>query len=432
METKLARIREIAASKPTERFTSLTHLLDEKMLKACHEEQDSKKAAGVDGVAKHEYATNLEENIKDLVNRLKRKAYRPKPVKRVYIDKDGGKSKRPLGIPAYEDKLVQAGLTKILQAVYEPRFLDLSYGYRPGRSCHDALKQLNAIIQYGKTNYIVEADIRGFFDNVDHSWLIRFIENDIADPNIKRLIVRILKSGVMENTVLEPTAEGTPQGGNISPVLANIYLHYVLDIWFEKAVKKGCRGAAEMVRFADDYVCCFQDKNDAERFLVAMKNRLAKFNLEIAEDKTKMFMFGRHAEEICRNKGKKPETFNFLGFTHRCGRSRDGRFRVKRETSAKKFKAKLRDFKNWIRASRNNDISAIVKTVKAKLIGHYRYYGITDNTRKMNEFRYLVLYILYKWLNRRSQRRSFTWEKYQLFLDKCKFPYPKIYVNIYG
>lgn len=431
METKLARIEEISRRKPDEVFTSLYHMLNEEMLLQCHKELDGNKAAGVDKVTKTSYQESLTENIRGLVARLKRKGYRPQPVRRTYIPKGDGKSQRPLGIPAYEDKIVQLGVSKILQAVYEPMFLDLSYGFRPNRNCHDALKALGRAIEREKTNYIVEADIRGCFDHVDHEWLMKFIGHRISDPNIKRLIVRFLKAGIMEDGKLKHNDEGTPQGGVISPILANLYLHYVLDLWFTKVVVKYCKGHARMIRYADDFVCTFQNKDDAERFHTVLIKRLAKFNLEIAEDKTKIFMFGRYAEQCLKDAGK-PQTFDFLGFTHYCGKSKDGRFRVKRKTSRKKYKQKVKGFQEWVRSIRNNKMNEIIKTVKSKLVGHYRYYGITDNSNMIGKYRHKVTMLLFKWLNRRSQRKSFTVEKFQLFLKKHQLPYPKIYVNMYG
>lgn len=433
METKLARIREISKQKPDEVFTSLFHLLNEEMLLKCHSELDRNKAAGIDRTTKEEYAENLEGNITELVERLKEKSYRPQPVRRVYIPKGNGKM-RPLGIPAYEDKITQKGLSKVLEAIYEPIFLDLTYGYRPGRNCHDALKELNRIIEKGKTNYVVEADIRGFFDHVDHDWLMKFIELKIKDPNIKRYIVRFLKAGIMEEGKFLESDEGTPQGGIISPILANIYLHYVLDLWFSKAVKKQCKGQAEMVRFADDFVCCFQYKEEAERFHKSLKMRLAKFNLEVAEEKTRVLLFGRYAKDMCRKMGiDSTPTFDFLGFTHYCGKSRHGKFRVKRKTAAKKFREKTKAFRDWIKKVRHNKVDNIMKKINAKLIGHYRYYGITDNREMLRKFRQQVVMNLFKWLNRRSQRLSFNFERFQEWiLKRYKLPYPRIYVNIYG
>lgn len=432
METKLARIKEIAKQRPNEVFTSMGHLINEEMLLQCHKELDGKKAVGVDSVTKAIYEESLIENISNIVARLKKKSYRPQPVRRTYILKGDGKSQRPLGIPAYEDKIVQLALNKIFQSIYEADFLDCSYGFRPERSCHHAIKALNRILEKGKINHLVEVDIKGFFDNVDHEWLLKFISHRITDPNIKRLITRFLKAGIMEKQVIHATDEGTPQGAIISPTLANVYLHYVLDLWFEKVVKKHCRGQGEMVRYADDFVCCFQYKDDAERFYSALIKRLEKFGLEIAADKTKIFMFGRFAEEYYkRNNLGKPETFDFLGFTQYCSKSKNGKFRVKLKTSKKKYKQKVQGVKEWIKAVRHREIAPIMKTIAAKLIGHFRYYGITDNSEMLKKYRHNVIMLLFKWLNRRSQRKSFTFDKFQLLLKRYKLPYPKIYVNIY-
>lgn len=432
MSTKLARIAEIARERPEEKFTTLAHLLDEEMLKQCHAELKKGKALGIDHVSKEEYETNLDANIADLVARLKRKAYRPQPVRRTYIPKAGTDQKRPLGIPAYEDKIVQAGLSKILNAIYEADFLDCSWGFRPNRSCHDALKVLNYIIETKKVSYIVDADIKGFFDNVDHEWLMKFLGHRINDPSIHRLIRRILKVGYMEEGRKYKTESGTPQGGVISPILANVYLHYVLDLWFQKIIKVKSRGEAYLVRSADDFVCCFQYKEDAENFYHELQVRLGKFNLSIATEKTKIIEFGRFAAENRAKKGKgKPDTFDFLGFTHYCSKSKAGKFRVKRKTSRKKFKAKLAKMKEWIKGSRTTSVWELVDKLREKLLGHYQYYGITDNIRMLSNYQYEVNRLLFKWLNRRSQRKSFTWEKFNLFLRKCKFPRPKIYVNIY-
>lgn len=433
METKLVRIAQIAKERPKEVFTSLYHHLNEEMLVKCHQELKGDKAVGVDEITKANYAENLTENIHHLVEALKRHSYKPQPVKKVYIPKADGK-RRPLGIPSYEDKIVQMGLAKILQAIYEADFLPCSYGFRPRTGCHDAIRRLDKIINDHQVNYILEADIKGFFDNLDHQQLIKFMGLRIADPNIKRLVVRFLKAGVMEQDNLEPTLKGTPQGAIISPVLANIYLHYVLDVWFERIVKKYCKGEAYLIRYADDFVCGFQYKQDALRFYKALQARLDKFNLQLALNKTRIIEFGRFAARDRDNRGEgKPETFSFLGFTHYCSKNRKGEFRVKRKTDVRKFRAKVKAFNVWIKAVRNiNLMSELFKEVKPKLLGHYAYYGVTDNSVMIRSYYDIVVKLLFKWLNRRSQRKSFSFTTFKLYLRLNPLPLPRIYVNIFG
>lgn len=434
MTTKLGRIAELAKKYPEMKFTSLAHLLSEGELKRCHHGLAGNKATGVDKQTKAKYAEELETNIANLVQRLKQKSYRPQPAKRVYIDKNGSKKKRPLGIPSYEDKIVQSRLAEILNSIYEQDFLDSSFGFRPGRNCHDALKILNVYLEKRYTNYIVDADIKGFFDNVDHQWMMKFLQHRIKDPNLLRILARFLKAGYMESGKYLQTDFGTPQGGNISPILANIYLHYVLDVWFEKVVRKQCKGQAYTVRYADDFVCCFQYQKDAQHFYSALKQRLKKFNLEIAEDKTKIIPFGRFARENCKRKGiSKPGTFDFLGFTHYCSQSKDGtRFRVKRKTSKKKVQTKLKKCKEWLKFHRNKGTDFIMDRLKRSLVGYYNYYCITDNVATVDVYRYQVIKLLFKWLNRRSQKKSFDWEKFELFLRKFPLPKPRMKVNIYN
>jgi len=404
METKLLRIAELAKSDPKMKFTSLTHLLNEHSLAQCHIELPNKKATGINGTTKEQYGGNLKENIEDLVSRLKSKSYRPVPVRRMYIPKLNSNKKRPLGIPEHEDKIVQKGITKILNTIYENDFLDCSFGFRPNRNCHDALKILNHYIEKRSVNYVVDVDIKGFFDNVDHKWMMEFLKQRIADPILLRIIGRFLKGGYMEEGKKYKTDTGTPQGGVISPILANVYLHYVLDLWFENRVRKQCKGQAYIVRYADDFVCCFQYKSEALDFFQSLKLRLKKFNLEIAEDKTKIISFGKFAENDAKHKGKsKPETFDFLGFTHYCGRSKKGYFRVKRKSSSKKVKGKLKESKEWLKKNRNKNIHMIMDRFKRSLIGYYNYYCITDNSPSVLNFRDKIGYLLFKWLNRRSQ-----------------------------
>jgi group II intron reverse transcriptase/maturase len=432
METKLTRIAEIAKERPNERITGLAYLINKESITESHRQMKTGKATGVDEITKEEYEKNLTENIDLLIDRMKKQAYKPQPVRRTYIPKTGTDKMRPLGIPAYEDKLVQNVLNKILNAVFEGDFLDSSFGFRPNRSCHDALKVVTHIIENRKINYIVDTDIKGFFDHIDHKWLMEFIEHRIADVNIYRLIVRFLKAGVLERGEYSDTEEGAPQGGLISPTLGNIYLHYVLDLWFEKVIRKQCRGDAYMVRYADDSIFCFQHEEEAKAFYLQLKERLSKFKLELADDKTKIIRFGRFAESEGKNTSAgKPETFDFLGFTHYCSKSAQGYFRVKRKTSRKKFKASLKRCKAWLRENLTTPTVEIMKKLAVKLKGYYRYYGVTDNSIMMGKFLDEVRSMLYKTLNRRSQKKSFNWDKYVLFLKKYPLVRPKTTVNIY-
>lgn len=433
METKLARIAEVAKNKPKERFTSLAHLLNEEMIKGCHLNMGKSKAAGIDGDTKEAYERNLNENVKDLVNRLKRQVYKPQPVKRVYIPKAGSDKLRPLGIPVYEDKLIQAGIAKILNAIYEKDFLECSFGFRPGRSCHDALKIVNSIVNMKEINYVVDADIKGFFDHVDHEILRKFVEHRIADPNINRLIARCLKSGIIEAGIRYDTIEGTPQGGVVSPILANIYLHYVIDLWFDKVVRKNCSGKAYMVRYADDSIFCFEKEEDATIFYQQFILRLKKFNLEVAEEKTKIISLGKDVKnDDDSGTGISIGSFDFLGFTHYVSTNKYGNKVVTRKTSKKKFKASLLRFKEWVKENRTMPIKNFMKKIKIKTQGHCNYYGVTGNRNGVNDFIDEIRRLLYKWLNRRSQRKSFDWEKFNKFLKKYPLPKAKIYVNIFA
>ena len=376
METKLRRITEMSKQDAKIEFTSLYHLLNKELLFMCHKELDKNKAVGIDGVNKAMYEEKLDENLKNLVSRLKNKAYKPQASLRIQITKDNGKT-RPLGIASYEDKLVQLALKKIIEAVYEPRFLECMYGFRPGRGCHDAVKALGKAIEQGKTNWVIEADIRGYFDHVSHEWMMRVLGVHIKDPNILRLVQKFLKAGIMENGVYKDTEEGTAQGSNLSPVISNVYMNYMLALWFYKTVKPSCMGSSSITIYADDFVCCFQRKSDAEKFYILLQERLKMFGLELEMSKTRLIEFGKYAEENRKEKGLgKPETFDFLGFTHYCSRSRGGWYRVKRKTSKRKFKAKIKSFKQWIIHNRVLKIKEIMKKVNEKLRGHYHYLWI--------------------------------------------------------
>jgi len=431
MGTKLDRIREMSANDPKLVFTSLYHMINEDLLRECHHEMDGKKATGVDNVTKAEYGDNLEGNLKDLVERLKRKGYKPQPSLRVYIPKANGKM-RPLGMAAYEDKLVQSALGKILMAVYEPKFCASMYGFRPNLGQHDALKELNRQIEKGKTNYVVDADIKGYFNNMEHDRIIELIRHRLADPNILWLIKKLLTAGVVENGKWQPTTKGTEQGNLASPVIANIYMHYTLALWFEKVFKKACRGESGLVIFADDFVATFQYKEDAERFLAAIQERLALVGLELESAKTRLVEFGRFAEENRKRRGDgKPETFDFLGFTHYCSKSKKGWFRVKRKTAAKKQHMKLKEMNLWLRQNRHLRLTELFRKLNVKLRGHYQYYGITDNSRSICGYLHTTRGMLFKWLNRRSQRKSYTWEGFEQLIKVFPLEPAHICVNIY-
>lgn len=426
MSTKLERIAKIAKERPNERFTSLVHLINEESLRQAHHQMKARKATGLDKVNKEQYEQDLIGNIQALLTSMKRNSYRPQPVLRRYLPKPGTNKTRPLGIPAYEDKLVQLALKEILEAIYEQDFLNCSYGFRPQRGCHEALKALNYLIEKKGTNYIVKVDIKEFFEQLDHKKLMEFLSIRIADPKLRRLVGKFLKAGVVEEGKFLPTSTGTPQGGIISPLLANIYLHYVLDVWFEEKVSKKAKGAAYLIRYADDFVCCFQDRQEAISFYHKLIERLRSFHLEVAADKSKVIAFGRDSLN-----SPKPQTFDFLGFTHYTGRSKKGSFRVKRKTSRTKFTASLKRCKEWLRTNRNTQTASIMRQLSTKVVGYYRYYGITDNTEALVRFRSEVSKLLFKWLNRRSQKRSFDWNKFNLFLKRYPLPTPKITVHIY-
>lgn len=431
METKLARISQLSSENPDMVFTSIGHLIDKEMLEDCHRKMDGDKAVGTDGVTREEYGRNLEENLEKLVERLKKKSYKPKPARRVEIPKGNGKT-RPLSIYCYEDKLVQEALRRILEAVFEPHFYDEMMGFRPERGCHKAIQKLNVMLEKRPTNYVLDADIKGFFDHLDHEWAVRFIESRIKDPNIIRLTRRMLKAGIIENYQYEETEEGSGQGSVCSPVIANIYMHYVLVWWFKECVEPKLKGYGGLVVYADDFVACFQYKEEAEEFYKHLKGRMEHFGMTLEESKTRLIEFGKFAEERCRRKGRKPETFTFLGFTHYCSHGRNGKFRVKRKTSRKKFAKKCKEVHRLIRDMRTKPLKAIMKKLNEILVGYYHYYGITDNSQSLSNFRYQMMKSLFKWLNRRSQKKSYNWDGFNDMLREYPLATPRIYVSVYA
>lgn len=430
MGTKLERISQLSTENPEMAFTSIGHLINKELLKECHEKMDGDKAVGIDGITKEEYGKNLEGNLDRLVERLKEKSYKPQPARRVEIPKDNRKT-RPLSIYCYEDKLVQEALRRLLEAVFEPHFYDEMMGFRPNRGCHMALRKLNDMIENHPTNYVLDADIKGFFDHIDHEWAVKFIESRIKDPNITRLARRMLKAGIMKDFQYEETEEGSGQGSVCSPIIANIYMHYALLWWFKEKIKPYLGGYADIIVYADDFVCCFQYKEEAEQFYERLKQRMGHFGLELEESKSRLIEFGRYAQERCRKNGRKPDTFTFLGFTHYCSKSRNGKFRVKRKTSRKKFAKKCKEMHREIAKMRILPLAQIVKKLNQTLTGYYHYYGITDNYKGIDDFCYRVRRSLYYWLNRRSQKKSYTWEGFNAMLKDYPLARPKIYVSIY-
>lgn len=431
METKLERISQLSKENPEMVFTSIGHLIDKELLKDCHKKMDGKKAVGIDGITKEDYGEKLDENLDILVSKLKRHAYKPQPARKVEIPKDNGKT-RPLSIYCFEDKLVQEALRRILEAVFEPHFYDEMMGFRPNRSCHGAIKKLNVMIEKGYTSFIVDADIKSFFNHLDHEWILKFIGSRIKDPNIIRLTKRMLKAGIMEDYVFTATEEGSGQGSVCSPVIANIYMHYVLVWWYKEVLARYMRGYSGLVVYADDFVACFQYKSDAALFYEQLRKRMRHFGLELQEDKSRLIEFGRFAKENAARKGKKAETFDFLGFTHYCAINRYGKFRVKRKTSRKKFRKKCKEIHAYIKENRHIPIPMLVKKLNQILVGYYHYYGITDNGKGICRFYFNTGKALYYWLNRRSNKRSYTWEGFNEMMKLHPLAVPKIYVNIYA
>ena len=413
METNLQRITQMSENNPNMVFTSIGHLINKEMLMACHEEMDGDKAVGIDGITKEEYGRNLEGNLDDLIDRMKRKSYHPKAARRVEIPKDNGKT-RPLSIYCYEDKLVQLALKKVLEAIFEPHFYNEMMGFRPNRGCHEALRLLDNEIGGHKTSWVLDADIRGFFDNINHDWMLKMVGSRIKDPRILRLVRVMLKAGVIRDMKsYEPTEQGSGQGSVCSPILANIYMHYVLLWWFKEIVVPGLKGYAGIVNYADDFVVTFQYKWEAKAFYDRLKHRMEYFGLSLAEEKCRLIEFGRFAEQNRKERGEgKPETFDFLGFTHICSKTKNGKFKVLRKTSRKKFIKKCKEMSAKIREMRTLKTAVIIAKINQILVGYYHYYGVVGNYPRVIAFRYKVLKLLYYWLNRRSQKKSYTWNSF--------------------
>jgi RNA-directed DNA polymerase len=427
MPNALEWVRQAAKTDTKQKFTALMHhIYDVARLKSAYRAVKHDAASGVDGETWSHYGENLRENLEDLSRRLRQGAYRARPVLRVYIPKGDGRQ-RPIGIPTLEDKIVQRATVEVLNAIYETDFLDFSYGFRPKRNQHNALDALSVGLITRKVGWVLDADIRSFFDSLNHECLIKFIEHRVGDKRVVHLIQKWLNAGVLEEGKRIQKDEGTVQGGSISPLLANIYLHYAFDIWIERWQEDANRGLVTVVRFADDFVVGFQKRKDAEEFQTELQTRLSKFGLELHSEKTRLIEFGRFAaENRAKRKKGKPETFDFLGLTHICGRSKAGKFVVMRHTSRKKVCAKLKEVKNKLRMRMHDPVPSQGRYLRSVLLGHYRYYGVPYNSKKLCSFRWAVGRIWRKTLGRRSHKGRVLWKRMTRLIAKW-FPPARLY-----
>jgi group II intron reverse transcriptase/maturase len=410
--TGLERVREAARGDRRQQFTALLHhVYDVKRLRTAYLALKREAAAGIDGETWQHYGKALEANLQALSARLQRGAFRASPVRRAYIPKADGRQ-RPLGIPTLEDKVVQRAVVEVLNAIYEQEFLGFSYGFRPTRSPHRALDALTVGIERRNVNWVLDADIQGFFDTLNHEWLVRFLEHRIADRRVVRLIHQWLRAGVLEDGERRRSERGTVQGGSISPLLANVYLHYVFDLWVQRWRRTEARGDVVVVRYADDFVVGFEHREDAQRFLDDLRARVARFSLALHPDKTRLVEFGRHAARQRRARGVgNPETFNFLGFTHVCSHTRKGWFMVVRQTMRQRWQAKLREVKAELRRRLHDPVPDVGAYLRAVVHGHVRYYGVPLNTPALRAFRWAIGRLWYRVLRRRSQRSRLTWDR---------------------
>jgi RNA-directed DNA polymerase len=419
LHSALERVRQAARSNRKQRFTALLHhVYDVGRLRKAYLAMQRDAAAGIDGETWRHYGESLEGNLQDLAGRLKRGAYRAKPVRRTYIPKADGR-RRPLGVPALEDKIVQRAVVEVLNAIYEEDFLGFSYGFRPGRSPHQALDALSVGIMSKKVNWVLDADLRDCFGTLRHEWLVQFVEHRVADKRVVRLIQKWLNAGVLEEGKRIRSERGTVQGGSISPLLANLYLHYVFDLWVQRWRTKQARGDIVAVRFADDFVVGFEHRHEAERFLAELRERFTRFGLELHPEKTRLIAFGRKANRDWRERGgPKPGTFNFLGFTHSSGKTRKGGFTVLRQTMRKRWQAKLKELAVELRKRMHLPVPEQGAYLGSVVRGHVRYYGVPMNGAALGAFRSAVRWLWWRILKRRSQRHRLRWERMKRYIDR--------------
>jgi RNA-directed DNA polymerase len=423
-ETKMKRIAWLSKQDPDKEFECLMHLFNQASLMDCFHQLDKNKAVGIDGIDKTTYAINLESNIQDLISRMKNMAYRPGPVREVLIPKEGKPgATRPLGISNLEDKIVQMKMQRVIESIYEPLFLESSYGFRPGRGCHDAIKALQQHLFRNEIQTVIDIDLKNFFGTIDHQMLEDILKQKIKDTKFMRYINRMFKAGVLSQGEMKVSEEGVPQGSICSPILANIFAHYAIDMWIEKLVKPNCKGTVRLFRYADDAVICCQHDSDARRIKDALGRRLEKYKLQLNEEKTKLVSFNKKQAAL----GEEQGTFDFLGFTFYLGKSRTGRVIPKLRTRAKSFRTKLNRVTEWAKQARNKGtLKEIWKLFRMKMRGHIQYYGVSFNIEQVRDFLYEGTRILFKWLNRRSQRKSFSWEKFNLYIKMNPLPEARI------
>jgi len=427
--TKLKRIAWLSSLDKHKQFNQLMHHFNEESLQICFQELNRKKAIGRDGVDKENYGANLQENLKSLVSGLKTMSYSPGNIREVVIPKEGKKGKtRTLGISNFEDKIIQKMMHKVLESIYEPLFLKSSYGFRAGRGCHDAIRALRNHLYMNEVERVIDIDLANFFGTIDRKILLQIISEKIKDKKLLRYIARMFKAGILSNGELTVQDEGVVQGNISSPILANIFAHYVIDEWFEDVVKHRCKGKVELFRYCDDSVICCQYESDAKRIRTALTKRLGKYNLALNEEKTKMVRFSKRERE----QGIKQESFDFLGFTFYLGKSRASVIIPKLKSSGARIRSKLKKVNDWCKSIRNKcKMQEIWKRFCVKLEGHIRYYGVSFNREAVSAFIYRARCIIFKWLNCRSQRKSFTWEKFLLYLQKHPLPKVKIYHSLF-
>jgi RNA-directed DNA polymerase len=427
--TKLARIAWLSERDSTKVFDCLMHHFNVESLKGCYRELSGSKARGVDKIDKAQYGEHLDRNLNELVDRMKRMGYQPGPVRQVLIPKENNSNaKRPLGIGNFEDKLVQKMMQKVLESIYEPMFLKQSFGFRPNKGCHDAIKALDKYLYEGKVQTILDVDLENFFGTIDHEQLLTILRAKIKDKRFMRYVGRMLKSGILTNGELKISDEGVAQGSVVGPIYSNIFAHVVIDEWFEKVVKPHCHGQIELFRYADDMLVCCQFDRDARRIKEALNNRLIKHGLKMNQEKTKLVSFSKKEHY----RGKKQQVFDFLGFTFYWGYSRKGYAILKLRTSSKKKASKLKRINAWAQQIRNRvPLETIWEMFCIKLSGHIRYYGVSHNLKQVQSYMHQAKRILFKWLNRRSQRKSFTWEQFQLFVEQHPLPKAKIYCPLF-